>query len=154
MIGTGCTVRIEYSSKLIRKFQAAARAAYPRETFAYLLGHALGDLYVIEDIWIPPDVGNHTTRVAVFIQDSWLTDAAEFAKEEELSVIGDIHSHPRPFKVWRGQLSEVTPSAGDHATGWGNGICGICVVTELKSGKLRTRVKFYPPVYRVEEIKR
>jgi hypothetical protein len=151
MIGSGCTVRVEYGRRMLAKFRAAARDAFPRETFAYLLGHALGDLYVIEDLWFPPDVAEHCTTAAVNVQDSWLIDAREHARDEDLQVIGDIHSHPRMFRHWRGFSREVTPSAGDHASGWGLGLCGICAVIQEIDGGLKTRLKFYAPILPVEE---
>jgi len=145
-------INVEYPREVIGRFRAAARKAFPYETFAYLLGHALGTVYMVEDIWIPPDVAAHATKSSVTVPHSWLLEAREAAKDEDLRVIGDIHSHPRTFRQWGGMVREVTPSAGDHAQGWPDGICGICVVTQQVNGQLTTRVKFYGPIHAVREV--
>jgi hypothetical protein len=143
-------LRIEVSRRVIERFKRAAREAFPRETFAFLVGQDAGDLVIVEDLFIPEDVAEWCTRGAVYAPPQWEIEARIAAAEDGAKVVGDIHSHPRPYEVWRGQLTERTPSEGDHAIGW-RGICGICVVSETRNKKRRASVRFYGPAWKVEE---
>ncbi|MFN3323408.1 MAG: Mov34/MPN/PAD-1 family protein [Bryobacteraceae bacterium] len=143
------TIRVEIPRLLVERFKREAKASFPRETFAYLVGQNCGDLVVIEDLFTPDDVRNYCTEAAVNVPNHWPAEARAFAKENEAEVVGDIHSHPRSYEVWKGQITEWTPSEGDHAEGW-CGLCGICVVSEQKDGRLRASVRFYGPSYRIQ----
>lgn len=143
------TIRIEAKKKALARFKSAARNAYPKETLAYLIGEKLGDLILIEDVYFPEKVDLASTNNAVYYQNWWPEEALEYARDHDLEVVGDIHTHPRKFKKWKGLCSEVTPSEGDYIDGW-EGICGICIVTQLKNGSLRTKVAFYGPTAKVE----
>lgn len=142
-------IRVEVPRRLVEKFKREAKAAFPREAFAFLVGHNAGDLVIVEDLFIPDDVRQYCTETAVKIPSEWHGEALAFALEQEAAVVGDIHSHPRRYNAWNGQVTERTPSEGDHAEGW-NGLCGICVVSEQKDGRLRASVRFYGPSYRIE----
>jgi hypothetical protein len=142
-------LRIEVRKKALDNFKRRAKLAYPKEILAYLIGEKLGDLYLVEDMYFPEMVELACAKDAVYYQDWWPEEAKEYAKDHHLEVIGDIHTHPRKFKKWKGLTSEVTPSEGDYVNGW-NGICGICAVTELKSKRLKATVAFYGPTPRVE----
>ncbi len=144
-------IRIEIPRAVKAKFRRKAREAFPKETYAYLFGRRAGGLYIVEDLWVPPDVEKHCTKSFVFIQEHWEVAAYEEAKEEGLEVIGDIHSHPQAFKIWNGSEAENVPSIGDHREGW-SGICGICLVSEKHDGKLRTKVDFYSPCLPAEVV--
>lgn len=141
-------IRIEIKKKAISQFKKAAKEAFPKETLAYLIGEHVGDLVIIEEVYFPEKVNEASSKNAVYYQEWWPKEAKEYASDNGSNVVGDIHSHPRRFKLWKGLTTEITPSQGDYVDGW-SGICGICVVSELKSGKLRAGIKFYGPTSKV-----
>lgn len=143
-------IRVEIQRRTVERFKSQAKQAFPRESFAYLIGQNVGDLVVVEDLFTPDDVLKHCTGDAVtVIPPHWPAEARAFARESEAGVVGDIHSHPRRYQIWGGQLSERVPSEGDYEHGW-RGICGICVVAEQKDGRLRASARFYGPSYRIQ----
>jgi hypothetical protein len=136
-----------------RKFRWAAVSAFPKETYALLLGreHKVSKnryLVSVDYVFVPDDVDKHSTEEEVILQSHWDEEAAELAYEYDLQVVGDIHTHPRKYSDFLGYLKDASPSEGDFRWGWG-GICGICVVAEQKDGRLRTRTKFYGPAARL-----
>lgn len=136
------TVTVEIPRKVSSSIRLQAKFAYPRETIGFLLGRRAGTLYEIEDLWTPPQVVS--SRVTVDLTPWHPAAAHEAAQEEGLEVLGAWHSHPRPWELWRGMMSENTPSTGDQRLGW-EGICGICAVVEPFAGPLKTRLDFYAP---------
>lgn len=142
-------IKVEVSRRLLDRFKRAAKAAFPCETFAYLIGQNAGSLQIVEDLYFPEGVERNCTTNAVWSEEHWLAEATTYARDEDAAVIGDIHSHPRTFARWGGQLSECTPSAGDHAIGW-HGLCGICVVSEQQDGRLKAAARFYGPSPQIE----
>ena len=142
-------IRVEIPRRLAERFRRQAKAAFPCETYALLIGQNAGDLVVIEDLFVPDDVRDHCTEARVNIREYWHGEALAYALEQGAAVVGDIHSHPRRYDTWSGQVTERTPSEGDHAEGW-VGLCGICVVSEQEDGRLRAGVRFYGPSYRIK----
>ena len=142
-------ITVEIRRRIIERFKIEAKRAWPREAFAYLIGHNVGDLVVIEDLYIPDDVDCFNNETSVYPQLHWMAEARVQAEDDEMEIVGDIHSHPYTFAQCSGALGETIPSEGDHAEGW-DGICGICVVSEQKSGGLKARARFYGPTFKVE----
>ena len=136
---------------VLHRFKRQAKAAYPYETYALLLGHKSKGIYLIEELYTPPDVADHCTEDYVEMQDHWMHVAMELAREEGWVVLGDSHSHPRQYKSWKGMLKENTPSKGDFECGWG-GLGAICAVAEQKDGRLRASVAFYGPMPTVSVV--
>lgn len=141
-------ISIDARKEVLSRFKKAAKDAYPKEIYAYLLGQDAGTYYLIEDLYFPEKVIESTTKNAVYMQDWWPSEVKEYAKENDLSILGDIHSHPRNFKKWKGLMSEVTPSEGDYVDGW-HGLCGICAVIQTRGGSLRSKIAFYGPTSKI-----
>lgn len=80
-------------SRLEREFKAAAKAAYPRETFAYGLGVCAGDQLYLDEWWWPDDLERYCSEWCVMIQPHWIVEAVEAARESGLVVCLDGHSH-------------------------------------------------------------
>jgi proteasome lid subunit RPN8/RPN11 len=140
---------VELPAKVDAAIRRQAREAWPKETIGFLLGRRAGTLYEVEDLWVPPDI--QACRTSVTLIDWHPAAAAYIAENDELEVLGAWHSHPRPWKSWKGWRQENTPSAGDHKLGW-EGLCGICAVIEKKNGGLETRLDWFPPSPPVEVI--
>src|SRR5208282_2347385 len=87
-------LKVRVKGKIVSAFKKAAKEAFPCETLAYMLGTIRGKSLTIESLYFPPDVDDHCTPKAVFVQRSWLKAAKKEAKILGLEVIGDLHSHP------------------------------------------------------------
>jgi proteasome lid subunit RPN8/RPN11 len=97
---------------LAEEFKAAAKAAFPREEYAIILGTATkGGVYRPSFLYFPPDVEKYATPDLIWIQDHWWASAKKAAKDQKLSLLGDLHSHPWP-KEWIPE-KESSPSAAD-----------------------------------------
>ena len=133
--------------KVKLKIAKIAKAAYPKEFFAFLLGTRSKKSLVIEDLFVPIII--NTENSVTFDTAEAFLDVYEYAGEENLEVLGDIHSHP--------DFIDASPSEQD----WNNcqhfvdlylkpPIMGIVGVFKDKNGKLKTRTKFYPG--KIEEL--
>ena len=142
-------MRILWPQKLRRQWHQECQRGWPHERYAILIGARRADFVEIESLWIPADIAAHATAKSVEAPYRWYFAALDEAAQEEAQVLGDIHSHPRHYKQWRGQTLEATPSEGDYKSGW-IGICGITNASEQKNGLIRCRTRFYPPAERVQ----
>jgi proteasome lid subunit RPN8/RPN11 len=132
---------VEIPRRLVEEFKNAAKRAFPRETFAYLIGHEAGTSVGIEELYFPDGLEKHTTEAAVNVQPHWLIDAQAHARDIEATVLGDIHSHP--FKHRRGHGEpDRSPSESDIDRAWSN-LYGICLVRQDKNGRLFSSIRFY-----------
>lgn len=145
---TSDSMRVHFPKRLQRQWHNECRKGWPFERFAYLIGHR-ADLIEIEHLYIPADVAAHAGRKYVQTPSRWYFAALDEAAQEAAQVVGDIHSHPRSYRNWRGTTADATPSEGDFAAGW-IGICGITVASEQRSGRIKCRTRFYPPAERVQ----
>lgn len=143
------TLRIEIRKKAVAKFKKAAKEAFPKETLAYLIGEAVADLVMIEDVYFPEKVNESATDSYVHYQSWWPQEAYQHARDNDYEVLGDIHTHPMKYNEHYPWENEPIPSEGDLKTGW-NGIRGICAVTETKAKRLVARIRFYGPIRKVE----
>lgn len=134
---------------MLAEFRKAAKLAFPREAFAYLLGRDAGTLVEIEELYFPEDVAEHATHSSVDVQHHWELDAKTHASDSGLSIVGDLHSHPYNYLQTDGVRQDCVPSESDHESRC-CGIVGICVVTEQRSGQLRSTIKFWPPMTQIE----
>ncbi len=130
-----------------KEFKSAAKEAFPKETFAYLLGHSFADRGIIEDLYFPQDVGQFCTTDTVYVQPRWLREAKQYARSIELAVIGEIHSHP--YTYFSGAESIIRAGRILSESDFDRkpfGINGLCVVVERKSGQLVSSCRYYPPI--------
>jgi len=134
------SITVEISRRITEQFKKAAKLAFPKETFAYLIGHDAGTQLAVEELYFPDDVEQHCTEDAVHVQPHWLVDAQTHARETAAEVIGDIHSHPFPHSM---SYVDRSPSESDIDRAWGS-VYGICLVRQDKNGRLRASIRFYP----------
>jgi hypothetical protein len=140
-------VQIEVERWVLDVFRKEAKRLFPREAYAILIGHQVGNLYAVDDIWIPDDLEKHVTTHSVDIQPYWEIQAHCEAEEDDAAVLGSIHSHPFNFDKCGGEFygkAAAAPSVGDWQVGW-PGIAGICAIAEQSDGRLKTRTRFYGP---------
>lgn len=143
-------IKVCVSRGLINEFKKEAREAFPKETFAYLLGRDAGTLVEIEELFTPMDVDEWCTETSVDISDEWLPAARKHAREHGLAVVGDIHSHPFRYGEIGKLKPECAPSEQDIDGGmpW---IAGICQVQQRRGGSLITKLRFWGPMFPVVE---
>lgn len=133
-------ITFEVPRRISEEFKRAAKRAFPKETFAYLVGQDAGTQLVVEELYFPEGVEQHCTEESVEVQPHWLVEAQAHAREHELTVIGDIHSHPFPHG-W--EHADRSPSESDIDRAWSS-VYGICLVRQDKTGRLRASIRFYP----------
>ena len=147
------TIKLEVPEKIIRDFQAGAKAAFPREYYGVLLGVDCGTKIELVDIYVPEDLDKFCTEKYVFFQEEWFVDAAEYGKEVGGTIVGDIHSHPYTKEYLKTvvQPLDCGPSETDlcRFPGW-RGLTGLVIITESKKGRLSSRVFFWGPMIPVE----
>ncbi len=134
--------KLTISDKLISTFKAKAREKFPREAYAVLLGH--GDLatgIVIEDIHFPDFA---STSDCVYIPEDGYLEIAEQAKEQDMIICGDIHSHPYEHRE-DGKYPDCSRSELDFDYAPAFMVQGICRVTQSATGRLRCVVRFWGP---------
>lgn len=136
--------------KIIQQFKQQAKAAFPRETFAYLIGIDAGTSVEVEDLYVPDNVDDHCGYNFVTIQPHWEIEAMEHARDDGRDVLGDIHSHPYTAMdgVTKPDRAQSEADMDCNATG----LCGICTVVESRSGRLRASVRFWGPTTTVETV--
>ncbi len=129
--------------RIEREFKRRAKAAFRRETFAFLIGTIAGDHAHLDELYWPDDVDEHCTESAVDIQDGWYADAQDYARESEAVILGSAHSHP--YANGGGSLKDRAHSETDLDSPVSRMISGICVVQETKSGRLRASMRWWGP---------
>lgn len=129
-----------------------AKAAFPKETFAYVLGHDAGTLVEVVALWWPEDVDQYATTESVQVPPRWLGDAQDYAKDLEVAVIGDVHSH-----CWmRGELGRWNPGAAPSEWDMEQGqlwLTGICNVVQGGKGRKTAEMRWWGPLVPVVEVK-
>lgn len=143
---------VEVSNEVKRSIREHARAEFPNESLSFLLGYEEHGRYVVHDVH-HSDYPNTPSMVDQGAYYAALRDAHEAARDMDLSVIGDVHSHTFPYDPANPASLECAPSEGDLQLG-ADGVMGICVVRENADGKFSTRLKFYPPFHQVQEVVR
>ena len=144
------TIKVCVSRSLLSEFKRKAKAAFPQETFGYLLGRDAGTVVEVEELYIPLDVDEWCSVNSVTISDEWLPDAKRHAAEHGLKVVGDIHSHPYRHREVGKLKPDCSPSAVDIDGGIQT-ISAICQVRQCKTGRLVATVRFWGPMFPVEE---
>ena len=139
---------LECPKKIITEFKNVAKKAFPSEILCYLEGTIEYDLITIDDLWIPDNVLKYCNHNTVNIQDTWAVNAIEYAKDNDMEIIGTLHSHP----YTKEELS-IYSCTGNHQSesdidscglAWKQ-ISGICVIKEFNSGRLSSSIRFWGP---------
>lgn len=140
---------VKFPKNLAASFYRKARKTYPNEEFAILLAKKKGTLFLIEDLYYPPERLNDRSPDYVPVRPEWFQAADKVAKERGLSVIGDIHSHcySEPDADYAG----TDPSEDDWEyaeymkTSTENKYALMGIVRVLKVGdKLSCKTRFWP----------
>jgi hypothetical protein len=148
-------IRLDVGEDVIEEFKDSAKAKFPRETYAILLGRIEVDRVQVTELYVPADVDKHCHTSAVNVQQCWGAKAKRYAKAVGLVVLGDIHSHPyeaAEMEARRPHLPDASPSEGDLKRSKFGILQGICLVTESNTGKLRSRVRFWGAAIHLVEV--
>jgi proteasome lid subunit RPN8/RPN11 len=143
-------VTIYVSKKIIGAFKQKAKENFPREVFAYLLGHTNEEKIVIDSLFYPTNVDSHCTPCHVNIQPNWRSEAKREAKQTGTQILGDCHSHPYQYDQKSSHFSDTSPSETDWDSTYNGEISAICVVQQIKNERLRARIKFWAPMPQVK----
>lgn len=141
------SVVIQVSKRLIEDFKKKAKKSFPNEAYAYLLGHTEGEKIIVDSLFYPTNVDSFCSAAAVDVQNKWWYEAKREAKRTDLTIVGDIHSHP--YKK-HAKHTDTSPSETDWDGLVGGHIMAICVIKQLQNGHLRARTKFWGPMPQVK----
>jgi len=143
------SVTIQVSERLTKDFKKRAKASFPNETFAYLLGRieGEGEKIVVDGLYYPQNTEEFCGPNFVYVQDDWIKEAKKEAKNLGMIVLGDIHSHP--YKK-HAKNTDTSPSEADWESMEYGQIMAICVIKQLKNGHLRARTRFWGPMPQVK----
>jgi hypothetical protein len=135
-------MKVTVSRRLLDRFKREAKGAFPRETYAILLGKVNCVGVRITGLYIPENQDKHATHNRVYVQDMWWVVARQLADADKCTVIGELHSHAETSKF----EMDAAPSEGDwdrapHIDGYTHGICGV---RKYPSGRMLARVRFWP----------
>lgn len=149
------TITLTVPPAIIREFKARAKTAFPKETWALMLGTIAGDHAHVDELYWPDDVDRFATNCQVSEQPHWFAEAQEQAKESDLVICGRLHSHPYERDEADFLVTDRAQSEGDlDSPGSRYLISGVCVVQELKAKRLRASMRFWGPTVSVKLKKR
>lgn len=142
---------IRCNPKLIQEFRHAAKKAFPKEIYGVFLGvfDEPDVVEVVEMLLCPKEETVRSTQWVVMPSEAWLAEVEKSGKEDDLVVVGDIHSHCSTKE--NGFYCETAPSEGDwasvpHYQGLFKGNYTFMAIMALNKGetKIRTKVNFWP----------
>jgi len=147
--------RVEFPETLARSFKRAAKAVFPREFYAILLGDRGQSAFLVHELWIPTEQEEFCTAMSVDIPMRWWKEAQKYADNRAFEVLGDLHSHC--FDLEDVREYDASPSEGDidrsmsllKLTGGEEAVFGICTINEYPRQK-RARFRFWPLIAKVE----
>lgn len=128
-------------------FKKSAKAAFPNEEYAILIGHKSGpETFEVIDLYYPADRQRFCSPHHVKVQAKWFKEARKEARSRGYRLIGDIHSHPYDNEPADASPSECDWDNAEYPKYWTNGaqiITGICMVIK-KPTRWYSRVRFWP----------
>ena len=145
------TIKLTIPRKVIAEIRQGAKAAFPKEWWALLLGTNAGDHVQVDELYIPDDQDAYTSDYVIYEQTHWFAEAEAQARESELLVVGRIHSHPFTQIEAQGCIWDRSQSEGDIDS-QRHIVSGICVVQQLKNKRLRTSIRFWGPTVRITVV--
>lgn len=142
-------IQLAVPEKLVREFKAKAKELFPREKYALVLGE-LGDQAQLKvaEFYYPRLKSNARN---VFLEPEVLAEANEYAKEHDMQVLGDIHSHCYDSEFVSHGGTDRARSEADHYYAPLFIVQGICVVTKYPK-VVRASVKWWGPAIPVETV--
>lgn len=141
---------IHVPERLTNQFKKQAKASFPNETYAYLLGHHEDGKIFVDDLYSPPNIDDFCAPGIVNVQWDWITSAKRHGRRNDMIIVGDIHSHPYNKAQAKKYSADLSPSETDWDGLAAGQIMGICLVKQTKDGKLRAKTKFYGPMPQVK----
>ena len=135
-------IKAEMSRTLLREIKKFCKAAFPKERFGFLLGIDVGDLLVVEQVYWPDDQEQYAGREIVYVPDHWYLDAAQEAADEDLKILGDLHSHLYPNDSFGSFRADAVQSEEDLTNQWGR-LHGVCAINQRASGVLVARFRLW-----------
>jgi proteasome lid subunit RPN8/RPN11 len=124
-----------------RQFKKLAKAMFPCEAYALFLGTIAGDRVHVDEMYVPENLSRFSKPEYVTIQPEWVIDANEQAKESDLVITCDAHSHT----YRKGEtVFDAVQSEKDLQRDCGMAAYGVCNVVETKRG-LRASLRWYGP---------
>lgn len=145
------TIKLTIPRKVMAEIRQGAKAAFPKEWWALLLGTEAGDHVYVDELHVPDDQKAYSSGVTVHEPPHWFRGANAQARESELAVIGRIHSHPFTQLEAQGCVWDRSQSEGDIDS-QRHIVSGICVVQQLKNKRLRTSIRFWGPTVRITAV--
>jgi len=104
--------KVIFPKNLRQQFIKAAKAAFPREEFACLLGRRdENGIFSIEELYFPPGRENSATKDYVQPELDWFEWAREIGFQKGLIILGDIHSHC--YDANKEGVADTSPSEQD-----------------------------------------
>lgn len=125
--------KVVIDRSLLTNFVARAKRRYPKEYIEALWGTIDGATVYIHALY-PVDHKGTPRRCS--LPDDWLEQQKQMAEEENLIMLGSLHTHPDCYPV---------PSSDDlvDALGSGETIMGICELSN-KNDRFSSKVSFWP----------
>lgn len=149
---------IRVDPRLLAEFRAAAKKNFPKETYGVFLGHLdePGVVEIEEILICPREQTVKSTQWVIIPDENWLREVEKRAKNDDLAVVGDIHSHCSTDE--NGFSCETAPSEGDWAAVpryqyLFSGTYTFMAIMALHRAavKIRSKVNFWPllPAFRL-----
>lgn len=142
---------LRVSQKLVSTFRAEAKRRFPKEVYGVFIGRReeAGSIEVTGLEICPPSRLLTCSQWAVTPENSWFVEVAGRAASDDLSIVGDIHSHcAKPGDLY---IAETAPSEGDlhpfdHLQRIVGGTYSFMAIMALNKTtvKIRSRVSFWP----------
>ena len=136
-------LQVNFPLSLRRRFSRRAKAAFPVETLAVMIGQRKGCQIDVLDLLFPEPASADENTVSV--NHTWYDILNCGYQREGLQVIGDLHSHcyahpiidAAPSETDWEQVNGLPSSCTLHA---------VCAITQKENGKRRARFRFWPRI--------
>jgi len=142
---------IRCDPRLITEFRHAAKKAFPKEIYGVFLGvfDEPDVVEVVEMLLCPKEETVRSTQWIVMPSEAWLAEVEKAGREDDLVIVGDIHSHCSTRE--NGFYCETAPSEGDwesvpHYQRLFKDNYTFMAIMALNKGetKIRTKTNFWP----------
>ncbi|MHA2642879.1 MAG: Mov34/MPN/PAD-1 family protein [bacterium JZ-2024 1] len=122
-----------------RSIYLYAKADYPREFFAFLLGSVSARRAYVNRIFVPSDLKSFSD--SVIIRPEWYESAIEQLEDRE-DIIGDVHSHPQALCCGPSE-TDIDTAVRMRSVKRNYVLSCIVCVRRLESGRFFSRMRFF-----------
>jgi len=142
--------KVVFPNSLRQQFIKAAKLAFPREEFCFLLGRRdENGIFTVAELYFPPGRENSSTVDYVEPDVEWFRWAREIGFQKGLIILGDLHSHC--YDANKEGVADTSPSEQDFQymeaikddAEHYYSIMGICRVVK-KSRRFYSHIILYP----------